>query len=178
MSGPHRSAVTAPVRLLTKAELAQLLGVSLPAIDAWVRRGCPVAQAATGAGRGNGARFALPDVLDWRLARGAGGDAARELRHRLLRADTEDAELALAVKRGELRTVEAWTEAVAAGFQRAGANLRSLPPRAAAAAVGVSSLEQGLARMTPLVEQVIAALYAGDGEPDAEVAPPDGFPRA
>jgi phage terminase Nu1 subunit (DNA packaging protein) len=48
--------------ILNKAELATDLEVSLPTVDAWVRRGCPVLERG---GLGRPYRFDWRDVVEW-----------------------------------------------------------------------------------------------------------------
>src|SRR3990172_352628 len=57
----------------TRAEIAAIFGVMPPAVDGWVRRGCPVAEPSQGRGRGKGAKFWAPDVVKWRDEHGGGG---------------------------------------------------------------------------------------------------------
>ncbi len=55
-----------PSRVLNRAELAAFHGVSLPAVDAWIKSGCP----AVGHGsRGKSYKFDSAAVIAWRIAR-------------------------------------------------------------------------------------------------------------
>ena len=47
-----------------RAQLANLLEVSLPTVDAWVRKGCPVVERG---GRGREWKFFIPEVCNWRI---------------------------------------------------------------------------------------------------------------
>jgi hypothetical protein len=49
---------------VNRAQLAKLMGVSLPTIDDWQRRGCPVAE--TG-GKGRSYGFNVQEVIEWRV---------------------------------------------------------------------------------------------------------------
>ena len=49
---------------INRAELARELGVSLPTIDDWVRRGCPVVSKGE---KGRPAKFSLSEVRAWRM---------------------------------------------------------------------------------------------------------------
>ncbi len=51
---------------LTKTQLAAAFDVSLPTIDAWLRRGCPVEQEGA---NGRAYKFSLPQVIKWRESR-------------------------------------------------------------------------------------------------------------
>ncbi len=71
---------TAGGRIVNRAALAQLCGVTLPTIDAWVRKDCPVVERG---GTGKEWRFDSAAVMDWRIAKaveqavaGMGGDKA------------------------------------------------------------------------------------------------------
>lgn len=166
---------------LTRAQLAAVFGVHPSTIDGWVRRGCPVSEPAKGVGRGNGAKFWTPDVVKWRddhVVRGAtgsedeedGAETSKALRQRLLLAQTETAELELAQRRAELMTTEEYAEALSSAYGRVGAQLKSLPPKLAAAAVGVDTLHEGLARMEPLVHELLDELARADDVPPIEGA--------
>jgi phage terminase Nu1 subunit (DNA packaging protein) len=154
---------------VSRSQLAAIFGVAPNSIDGWVRRGCPIARPARGRGRGNGAVFRTPDVLRWYdkhvlpSSRAARGRSSSEIRRRLDQIKLDNEEIDLAVKRGELRTVAEFTEAVSAGFARVSARMKSLPPLAAAAAVGVTTLPEGVVRMQPLVDDLLLAMIAGDG---------------
>jgi hypothetical protein len=49
---------------VNRAQLARMMGVSLPTIDDWQRRGCPVAE--TG-GKGRSYGFNVQEVIEWRV---------------------------------------------------------------------------------------------------------------
>ena len=128
---------------------------------------------------GRGAKFWMPDVVAWfvsnvapRRAEDSDGESMKELNRRLLRAQTEDAELDLAKKRGELMTVAEYHVAVGTAFARAGARLKSIAPKLAAAAIGVSSLPDGLARMEPIVHELLHELAEAEDVPLVEEPEP------
>ena len=56
----------APGKVVNKADLANIFGVSLPTVDQWVRAGCPVEKRG---GLGKEWQFACGDVLRWRCER-------------------------------------------------------------------------------------------------------------
>jgi phage terminase Nu1 subunit (DNA packaging protein) len=66
----HSSTIPA-VRRANKAEVALWFGVSLPAVDGWIRRGCPVVQRGA---RGVAWVLDLLAVAEWRL-KGSSRDA-------------------------------------------------------------------------------------------------------
>ena len=158
---------------VSRAQLAGIFGVSPPAIDGWVRRGCPIAEPSRGVGRGRGAKFWTPDVIAWRdqhvvLRPTDGtpeGESTRDLQRRLLLAQTEDAELDLATKRGELMTVTEYRAALGTAFSRVGARLKSVAPKLAVAVVGTETLQDGLARVEPLVHELLRELADADDVP-------------
>ena len=57
-----------------RAELAALLGRSLPTVDSWVRQGCPVVERG---GRGRQWRFNVSDVMQWRIKRAVADAVAK-----------------------------------------------------------------------------------------------------
>ncbi|AHF03424.1 terminase [Marichromatium purpuratum 984] len=58
-------------RLANKAQVAEFFEVSVPTVDAWLRRGCPVVERG---GRGRQWRIDLLEVARWRF----GGDAPED----------------------------------------------------------------------------------------------------
>ena len=62
MAENARDAGSEDIFILNKAELATDLEVSLPTVDAWVRRGCPVLERG---GLGRPYRFDWRDVVEW-----------------------------------------------------------------------------------------------------------------
>ncbi len=86
-------------RVVNRAELAEINGVSMPTIDDWVKRGCPVVQRG---GRGRAWQFNTAEVRNWReddiRAESSHTTHATkdELLLRKLAAETEQAELDLA----------------------------------------------------------------------------------
>lgn len=65
MVAPVPVSVTNPIRKANKALVADFFGVSVPAVDGWIRRGCPYVQ------RGDKGRpwvFDLLQVAEWRFS--------------------------------------------------------------------------------------------------------------
>lgn len=52
--------------IVSRRRLARIMGVSLPTVDAWVRRGCPVV-APPGPETGYAYRFDTAAVVRWRM---------------------------------------------------------------------------------------------------------------
>ncbi|MCC5810046.1 MAG: DUF1441 family protein [Ectothiorhodospiraceae bacterium] len=67
-------------RRANKAEVAEFFGVSLPTVDSWIRRGCPVVQ--TGR-RGVSWVLDLRAVAEWAYGRHEDGDVPRQPHERL-----------------------------------------------------------------------------------------------
>jgi phage terminase Nu1 subunit (DNA packaging protein) len=51
-------------KLVSKSELAEILGVALPTVDHWIKKGCPFV---TQGSKGIAWVFNTSDVIDWRL---------------------------------------------------------------------------------------------------------------
>lgn len=60
--------------IMNRAELATLFEVSLPTVDAWVRKGCPVIERGS---KGRPWQFSSADVFDWRVTCGVRGALGR-----------------------------------------------------------------------------------------------------
>lgn len=85
-------------RIVNRAALAQLCGVTLPTIDAWIRKDCPVVERG---GQGKEWKFDSAAVIEWRIAKaveqavaGMGGDKGSVSKDQ---ADTRRA-IAMAIK--------------------------------------------------------------------------------
>jgi len=118
-----------------KAELAELLGLSLPTLDAMVRRGCPVLQRGA---QGREWCFDVPAVIKWRTDRAVAaalGDTSKldqeEARRRKLAAEAALAELDLAERRREMIRVEDAAALVADEYAKVRSRLLDLPARLA-----------------------------------------------
>jgi phage terminase Nu1 subunit (DNA packaging protein) len=158
------------VRLLTRSELASCCEVTPTAIEGWIRRGCPIARRSQGPGRGRGTLFRLPDVVRWRERRRAGkassgSSESTAIRERLKEIRLAHAEIDIAFKRGELKTVAEFTEAIGAIYGRVSARLKSLPPALAAAAVEVG-MQSDAVRLARFEEIVLDLLRSCSGEQD------------
>jgi len=95
---------------VSKAELANIYGVSLPTISQWVNKGCPWI---TKGSPGKQWRFNTADVTTWReehVAQQIQGDTSQldidEARRRKLAAEAAMMELDLAKRRGEVIEIE------------------------------------------------------------------------
>jgi phage terminase Nu1 subunit (DNA packaging protein) len=120
-------------RGLCKTEIAEAFGVSLPTVEAWVRRGCPVLQRGS---RGKRYTFSLPEVTDWLRTQRSGKreplDLTRE-RAELIAVQKEREKLRLAEDRGRLvpadKIEQVWSDLVLAFRARILARSKKLAPR-------------------------------------------------
>ena len=118
---------------VTRQALADVFGVSLPTIDAWVRKGCPFVEKG---GRGQEWQFNTAQVSKWLRDRdveeATGGipDDMDELKLRKQKAETELAELELATKKGEVALIAEFERAQAMVFAAIRANIMNVPQRA------------------------------------------------
>lgn len=93
---------------VNRSQLADVFGISLPTVDAWVRAGCPYL---VKGGSGKEWAFDTADVARWRESRAADEATGNEvqdeaaLRRRKLAADTKIVELEALAKMGELAPV-------------------------------------------------------------------------
>ena len=118
---------------VTRQALADVFGVSLPTIDAWVRKGCPFVEKG---GRGQEWQFNTAQVSKWLRDRdveeATGGipDDLEELKLREQKAKTELTELELATKKGEVALIAEFERAQAMVFAAIRANIMNVPQRA------------------------------------------------
>ena len=128
---------------VNRTQLADVFGVSLPTVDAWVRAGCPYDQ--KGAGKGRQWVFDTADVAGWLQSRArdeATGDGPVEeatLKRRKLQAETRRAELDLAKEIGLVAPVAEFERAQAKVNAVIRQNLMTVPTRVALRLVGETS---------------------------------------
>lgn len=148
---------------LNRSGLAEHLGVSLPTVDRYVKDGMPVV---TRGGRGIEWSFDLADVIRWyaqRQAEAAGGalDDLAEIEKRTSRAKMEQAELALAVAKGEVAPIAEFQRVQSAMMAVIRQNILNVPQRAVLQLLGETSetvFKQKLrAELTLALEQSAAA---------------------
>lgn len=125
--------------IVNRAELANICGVSLPTIDDWVRRGCPIVSRG---GRGKAWEFNTADVQGWRIADevaralGSAPTSEKDLKLRRMKALTELDELELAKARGEVAPLDEIRRVVVAAFAEVRASLLVVPARLAPQLIG------------------------------------------
>lgn len=152
-------------RIVSRATLANLQGVSLPTIDAWVRAGCPVV---TRGGRGKEWKFDNAQVTEWRIDRkvaeatGAEKADTEELRRRKLLAETELAELDVARERGQVVSVEQLQRNLGNLFAEISINLRNIPGRVCASLVGLTDERRIKEIILGEIDQTLNALADSD----------------
>ena len=118
---------------VTRQALADVFGVSLPTIDAWVRKGCPFVEKG---GRGQEWQFNTAQVSKWLRDRdveeATGGipDDMDELKLRKQKAETELAELELAQKKGEVALISEFERIWAMSMGQLRQNILGVPQRA------------------------------------------------
>ncbi|MEM5542925.1 terminase small subunit [Sulfitobacter sp. AS92] len=118
-------------QLLNRTEMADHLGISMPTLDDWIRRGCPVVERG---GRGKAWSFNSAEVREWRdddirsQASGAVNSSIEDLKKRKLAAETEQAELDLSRDRNELVPVEQYQRALIKAFGEVRAGMRNVVP--------------------------------------------------
>jgi phage terminase Nu1 subunit (DNA packaging protein) len=164
-------------RDVNRSDLAEINGVSMPTIDDWVRRGCPVVQRG---GRGRAWQFNTADVRNWRE-----DDIRSETSHtsnankdelllRKLAAETEQAELDLARAKDEVVPVEQLERALVKAFGEVRAGMRNvLPGRAARRLIGETDETTFKAVLLEEIDQRLEVLADSDliNEADLELDP-------
>ncbi len=164
-------------RIVSRASLANLQGVSPPTVDAWVRQGCPVV--ARG-GRGKEWKFDNSEVTSWRIdrkvAEATGAERAdeEELRRRKLAAETELAELELAKARGDVVGVAQIERNLSSLFAEIRTNVRNIPDRVVSSLIGMTSEREFKEILLREIDLVLSALSESDviiesDDEDAEV---------
>lgn len=172
---------------VSKAELANIYGVSLPTISQWVNKGCPWI---TKGSPGKQWRFNTADVTTWReehVAQQIQGDTSQldidEARRRKLAAEAAMMELDLAKRRGEVIEIEQVAAIMGDDYANVRAKLLSLPTKLAPMLVGIEDtleckalIERGV---TEALEELTAdAIYSGEISDSEDQGPEEGEPQA
>lgn len=148
-------------KLVSRGDLADLMGVTPPTVDRWVARGCPVGKEG---GRGRAYQFNTADVIEWlrqddrNAARSTADASEAELMRRELAAKTEFAELRLAREKGLVAPVAEMTRAMRLSNAAVRANMRTIPDRVPRMIVG--ELDEGRIKtvLRAGVDQALLAL--------------------
>ena len=153
-------------REVNRAELAEINGVSLPTVDEWVRRGCPVVQRG---GRGRAWTFNTAEVRSWRdddiraQVSDTSNASFEDLKLRKLAAETEQAELDLARAKEQLVPVEQFERALQKAFGEVRASMRNVVPgRAARRLIGETDETKFKTVLLEEIDQALTALADRD----------------
>jgi phage terminase Nu1 subunit (DNA packaging protein) len=154
----------------SRADLARELGISLPTVDSWRRRGL------RDVGSAKAPRFLLRDVVEFEKTRSR-ESAEREdgaidldlLRRRRALADTELAELALEEAKGRVVATDLVEELLADVFARVRAKLLAFPSRYAARIAKLKSAPKVKGVLREATREVLTELAEDDAEDDAAV---------
>ncbi|TLP67099.1 terminase small subunit [Parasedimentitalea maritima] len=167
-------------REVNRTELAEINGVSLPTVESWVRRGCPVVQRG---GRGRAWQFNTAEVRNWReddiRAEASHTTHANkdELLLRKLAAETEQAELDLAKAKDELVPVEQLERALTKAFGEVRAGMRNVVPgRAARRLIGETDETKFKVVLLEEIDHALGALADDDliNEADLDLEDDEG----
>lgn len=132
MTSPNKGANNKG-KVVSKGELASVFGVSVPTVDGWLRNGCPVIDKG---GSGRVGKYNTADVANWlrqRAREEASGNVQadeNQLRIRRMTAETEKAELELAIARAEVAPVREFERATASLMAVIRQNILNVPGRA------------------------------------------------
>ena len=154
---------------VTRQALADVFGVALPTIDAWVRKGCPFVEKG---GRGQEWQFNTAQVSKWLRDRdveeATGGipDDIEMLRIRKQKAETELAELELATKKGEVALVSEYEKVWAMSMGQLRQNIMGVPQRAVLQLLGETDelvfKEKLRAEIVLALEQTVESNFEDD----------------
>ena len=167
-------------QILNRTQMADHLGIAMPTLDDWVRRGCPVVSRG---GRGTQWKFNTADVRAWRDSdvraelMDTSTASTDELKRRKLQAETEQAELDLAKAKALVIPLEQYERALAKAFGEVRAGMRNvLPGRAARRLLGETDETRAKAVLIEEIDQQLEALADMEliNESDIELQDEDG----
>lgn len=164
---------------VTRQGLADVFGVALPTVDAWVRQGCPYLKKG---GRGAQWEFDTAAVATWMKdkaaedATGSRNIGKEELDRRKAQASTELVELELAKAKGEVAPIDQVMRAVSRAFAEVRAGMRNLPSRTVSQLIGETDERRFKSVMLAEIDEVLKSLattsllenYDEDDEEDSE----------
>jgi len=162
---------------LNKTQLSELLGCSLPTVDAKVRRGMPFKE--RGRRGGKDWVFDSAEVVEWerqQAVMNSGGSGAAdedELKRRKLAAETGKAELELAKAKGEVATLADVEKAIARAFAEVRIGMRNVPQRVVVSLIGEQNETRIKRILLDEIDQVLQSLadteiLAEDDEPPVQ----------
>jgi hypothetical protein len=167
------------LRRLRQVDLATLLKLTPRQINNLVKEGMPSFLDEAGKRKYDG-----PECIGWYLERGRHADDdlddldAAKVRMDSLRGDLLEVELAEVL--GRVMTVEQFRRARFDSDARVAAKLKALENRLAPAVVGAVDVQDALARVKPLVAEVMDELFRGEDLPETvpAMAPAQDEPAA
>lgn len=158
---------------VNRSGLADVFGISMPTVDAWVRNGCPGVK--TGSGKGGSWEFDTADVARWLQQRAAddagGGDVADEnaLKRRRMAVTLKADELDLAKQMGLVAPIEDFERAQAKMFAMLRQAIMTVPARVAMTLVG----EKSEIRIKQVLNAELAAALTKVAEMDFDLEDAD-----
>jgi phage terminase Nu1 subunit (DNA packaging protein) len=129
-------------KVVGRAELAEVFGVSAPTIDDWIARGCPYQKKGS---KGIAWAFKTSEVYQWlkevnaKVVDSAVNCNEQQLKLRKLAAETLAAELSLAKARNEVAPVEEMVARVTKDYLDLKARLRIIPERLSTRLIAVDN---------------------------------------
>lgn len=132
-------------KVVSRAELAEVFGVSAPTIDDWIARGCPYLKKGS---KGVAWAFKTSDVYQWlkkvntEVVDSAANCTEQQLKLRKLAAETLAAELNLAKARKEVAPVAEMIALVSKDYLDLKARLRIIPERLSTRLIAVDTETQ------------------------------------
>lgn len=163
--------------LLTKKEIASVMGVSVQSVDGWLSRGCPIVKKS--AGPLSPYQFCLKDVITWKVQREVERSIAAKTDNgeqddykRKLAAEASLAELKFAREAALLVTIEDVEAEWGPRISNCRAKLLALPAKLAVLAHSAETAEEVQALIEKSIHEALNELADGDREEGPES--PDG----
>lgn len=159
---------------VSKGQLCEIFGVSITAVDGWLRDGCPCVSRG---GRGVPAQLNTAAVAQWlrEKARQEGSGTIMadeaELKRRKLAAEAERAELEVAKAKAEVAPVREFERAQAAAMAAIRTNLRNVPGRAVLQLLGCTNEAEFKSKL--MAEIDLALVTAADSDLPTDDEDPD-----
>lgn len=158
-------AYTGAGQRVNRVVVADIFGVSLPTVDAWVRAGCPVIQRGR---RGVEWIFSTAEVSQWLNTRAAEQAAGKkkastdELERRKLEAETIMAELQLAKAKELVAPIEQMESTMSRAFAAVRAGFLNLPGRVVPSLIGETDERRFKSVLTKEIHQILEGLANAD----------------
>lgn len=152
-------------REVNRKDLADTFGVSLPTVDDWVSRGCPIVSKGR---KGVAWVFNTAEVAGWReqFAREGAVDPEvldnKEIMRRTALVELAQKELEFARDRETVATIEEFEAAMVAAYSKIRGSLRLIPPRCASKIGALKDEAEIAAIIRAEVDKVLEALSDAD----------------